>query len=124
MGLDAAREVLRAMAVAFAGQQESAQALRQLCEAAWNYAEARRELASGTAAAKGAEVRGDDDGPVMPFGKEKGKPIKALGVKSLQWLMGVMEEKIADPEKARFIDENTALRDAARAELTRRQSGR
>lgn len=47
---------------------------------------------------------GEDDGtaPVVPFGKNKGRPITELNDKSLAWYVEAAQKNIADPAKAKW----------------------
>jgi hypothetical protein len=109
------RELMLAYAVAYAADQTEQRA-RDLAMSAWEYAEARRLLASGaTAAAASIE------GPVVPFGKDKGKPLPAVSKNSLEWLMGAVEHSIGNPDKARFIESNQQMLEALKKEYAGRK---
>lgn len=109
------RELMLAYAVAYAADK-SQQRERELCMAAWEYAEARRLLASsaGTEAAKPEDVR-------VPFGKDKGKPLAAVNKTGLEWLIGAVDASISNPDKARFIEANQRMLDALKKELASRK---
>ena len=59
-------------------------------------------------------------GILFPMGKEKGKDLVDVSVKSLEWLVKAMGESIDDPAKARWRDSNVKMRNAAEEELARR----
>lgn len=120
MSIDAKRQALFSAAVRFAAAQQDGEAQRALCKAAAEYQDARMASAGGvTAAVKAAPAQGQGDA-VVPFGKDKGRPLASVSKRSLEWLIGCLEHSIADESKARWVDSNTSLRDAVAAELARR----
>lgn len=107
------RELMLAYAVAYAADKTDQRA-RELCVAAWEYAQSREKLASGAGAA-------EKSGVLVPFGKDKGKPLAAVSKNSLEWLMGAIEHSIANPDKARFIESNQAMLEALKKEYAGRK---
>ena len=53
----------------------------------------------------------------MPFGRDKGKMLSTLDVRSLRWWEGVFSRDLDDPEKARFRARAQKQLDAVRARL-------
>lgn len=51
----------------------------------------------------------------MPFGRDKGRMLSTLDVRSLQWWEGVFRRDLEDPEKARFHARAQKQLDAVRA---------
>lgn len=70
---------------------------------------------------KGGKGGGTNQGLTIPFGKEKGKTLPEASDNSLEWLANVMEERIADPENAKWKDKNSELLNAIRDELAHRR---
>lgn len=105
-------------AAKFYAEAPGSETERALCMAAAAYAEARLSAASGGTAA--ARMQESKSGAVIPFGRNKGKPLSAVPLSDLEWTLGAVEKSIADPDKARFLEANEALRDALRAEISRR----
>lgn len=58
--------------------------------------------------------------PLWPFGEDKGKPLSAITVKSLQWGKSRFAANLKDPEKEKWRADNEALLAATEAELARR----
>lgn len=56
----------------------------------------------------------------MPFGRDKGRMLSTLDVRSLQWWEGVFRRDLEDPEKARFHARAQKQLDAVRACLRSR----
>lgn len=46
--------------------------------------------------------------PVCRFGRNKDMPLSGMELKDLQWYRGAIERNVADPDKARFLDDNVA----------------
>jgi hypothetical protein len=59
-------------------------------------------------------------GPVVPFGKNKGKPLSELSAKSLEWYLSTALADIADPAKERFKAKTEAWAEALRQEIASR----
>lgn len=51
----------------------------------------------------------------MPFGRDKGRMLSTLDVRSLQWWEGVFRRDLEDPEKARYHARAQKQLDAVRA---------
>lgn len=116
--MDAERSQFYEAARAWYTAQDNAQAQRRLCDAACAYTDARRALASGqTTAKRQADAKEE---VTLPFGRSKGKPLHAASKGDLEWMLGVLEESIANPEKERWREKNAELLEAVRAELARR----
>jgi len=64
----------------------------------------------------------ESDGPVIPFGKNKGKPISSLDIGGLNWFIDALGKSVADPEKAKWKANNEKLVAAFKAELASRTS--
>ena len=58
------------------------------------------------------------DGPLVRFGRDKGKPLSAVA--DLSWYRKALAENVADEAKARFRDQNVAHLAEVDAELERR----
>jgi hypothetical protein len=118
MSLSEKRDGLFAAARAFVANEKDMTGGLALCKAASEYHEARMSAASGAAAAaRQPETR---DEVLLPFGRAKGKPLSKAGKGDLEWVLGALENSIEDASKARWRDSNIELRDAVKAELTRR----
>lgn len=63
----------------------------------------------------------DMTGIKIPFGKAKGLSVEEAQTSDLAWLRTTIEKSIADPEKARWRDNNQRLLDAITGELTARE---
>lgn len=61
---------------------------------------------------------------VVPFGRDKGKPITEVDDACIQWLADAVKNSIDDPSKAKWKDKNQAMLDALRAEYKRRNPGK
>lgn len=59
-------------------------------------------------------------GPIVPFGKNKGKPLSELSAKSLEWYLSTALADIADPTKERFKAKTEAWVEALRHEIASR----
>jgi hypothetical protein len=59
-------------------------------------------------------------GPVVPFGKNKGKPLSELSAKSLEWYLSTALADIADPTKERFKAKTEAWAEVLRHEIASR----
>ena len=59
-------------------------------------------------------------GPVIPFGRSKGKALGECDTEDLKWVAGALTRSIEDLSKARFKTENETLRDAIQAEIASR----
>lgn len=59
-------------------------------------------------------------GPVVPFGKNKGKPLSELSVKSLEWYLSTALNDLADPTKERFKAKTEAWAEVIRHEIASR----
>jgi len=59
-------------------------------------------------------------GPVVPYGKNKGKSLTELSVQSLQWYLKAGLEDLQDPAKQRFLDRNTAWVESVKKEIASR----
>jgi phage recombination protein Bet len=64
--------------------------------------------------------RESDDGVMMSYGPGKGQPLSGLEMGLLNWYSKTLNEKIADPEKARYLDDNKAKLSAIGREIRRR----
>jgi hypothetical protein len=60
---------------------------------------------------------------VIEFGKNKGKKLRDLSVRQLEWYRDAFEQNIADPEKSRFVDKNSAALQQVLAEIAVRDDG-
>ena len=106
--LDDKRNGLAASAIDYSDRRDDT-ALKALCLAATEYADARR-----------AAAQPSDKGHTIPFGKSKGTPISAATKRDLEWVAGALERSIEDPERAKWKASNAALLGAIHAELARR----
>jgi hypothetical protein len=74
-----------------------------------------------TAAERSARSREEHDATtadmVMPFGRDKGKRLVDLDVRSLRWWEGVFRRDIDDPEKARYAEKARGQLEMVRARL-------
>ena len=59
-------------------------------------------------------------GPVVPFGKNKGKPLSELSAKSLEWYLSTALADIADPTKERFKAKTEQWAEVLRHEIASR----
>lgn len=68
------------------------------------------------------QEHGNDEsgGPVIPFGKNKGKPVSSLDIGGLNWFIDAIGKSIVDPEKSKWKGANEKLLTAFRAELAKR----
>jgi len=57
---------------------------------------------------------------VVPFGRDKGKPITDVDDDALKWLAEAVKKSIADKDKEKWKAKNQAMLDALRAEYARR----
>lgn len=111
--LSAARQRLYDEAIAYAaGDINDRDRQRILCEAAKAYSRAFLEAARHP---PGSEPRASS--VTVPFGRDKGKTLDKVDVRGLRWLLGVVSESVDDESKARWREQNVALRDAIEAEL-------
>jgi len=58
--------------------------------------------------------------PVVPFGKNKGKPLSELSAKSLEWYLSTALADIADPTKERFKAKTEQWAEVLRHEMALR----
>ena len=58
------------------------------------------------------------DGPLVRFGRDKGKPI--ADVDDLSWYRAALQTSVEDPSKARFLEQNRAHLDEVDTELRAR----
>lgn len=58
------------------------------------------------------------DGPLVRFGRDKGKPI--ADVDDLSWYRAALQTSVEDPSKARFLEQNRAHLEEVDAELRAR----
>jgi hypothetical protein len=65
-------------------------------------------------------IQAEEDGPLVPFGKKhKGKPMRSLSVRELDWYISALRANIDNPEKAAFRDADQQV--LANFERIRRQ---
>ena len=76
--------------------------------------------ATRPASASGAAGAG---GPVLPFGRSKGKPVAGAPLDDLEWAAKIVRENVGDPARAQYRDRNTELLAALTAEMAR-QTGK
>lgn len=65
---------------------------------------------------------GAGHGPVLNFGKSKGKHASEVSDKDLGWYIKALGENVADPSKAQYADRNQVTLDALLAEQERRKN--
>lgn len=59
---------------------------------------------------------------IVPFGRDKGRPITAVDLHGLRWLLGAFERSASDPSKARWAERNRELAELVQRELDRRET--
>lgn len=79
-------------------------------------AKAWAAVSPGAAPSRGTAATGG----VVPFGRDKGKPLADCTDRDLQWLAGALRRSIEDESKARYLDANTRDLSAVEAEMGRR----
>lgn len=79
-------------------------------------AKAWAAVSPGAAPSRGTAATGG----VVPFGRDKGKPLADCSDKDLQWLAGALRRSLEDEAKARYRDANTRDLSAVEAEMQRR----
>lgn len=72
----------------------------------------QRQSSSSTRPVTGHGGRVIRSGAVCPFGRDQGKPIEELDMRSLDFIIARMEESIDDPAKERYLEKNKKLLDA------------
>lgn len=91
---------------------------RTIHDAALAYARAcgyRSPTGSEAPAKRREEPATEVEDFAMPFGRDKGKLLSTLDVRSLQWWEAVFRRDLEDPEKARFHARAQKQLDAVRA---------
>lgn len=116
MTLDEARKILTTAARSWSeGDPLDNVTLRELCNAACEYARVRESLRPTRAAAK-PEPTHDRDA-ILPFGRSKGLPVSEAPLNDLSWIRDRIEESVDDPTKARWRESNERLLEAIEGEL-------
>lgn len=85
-----------------------------------NYEPPPPKQQAGPAQSRGAP---DPGGFEITFGKNKGKHLRDLSTRQLEWYKEAFEKSVSDPEKARFAPDNQRALEAVIAEMAVRDSG-
>lgn len=96
------------------------QAMKRLTSSAMDYATARWTAKSPPDTVLRRPPAQQASPPVFPFGDNKGKPLREVSEKDLEWLLGRLGRLVDDPAAEKYRARNLRLVDEARAELERR----
>lgn len=84
---------------------------------------APRDAAPSSPTSAPAGTPADSGDFMIEFGKNKGKRLRDLSARQLEWYRDTFEQNIADPDKARFVDKNSEALQAVLAEMAARDDG-
>ena len=111
IAVSAAWDAVTKGAIKFATDQIDAKALHTLVV---TYAEARNTEARASAPKAAPAATG---GPIMPFGRSKGRPVASAPIDDVKWMLGVVVASVDDDSKARFRDNNLRLAEILQARV-------
>lgn len=111
--LDQRREELYGAAERFVAGGKTMELQRALCDAASIYDKERQAHFRPKQNQEASKL-------VVPFGRTKGTLIGEATTKDLNWLLGVMKERLDDPDKVKHRAANEELIAAIERELERR----